>query len=113
MNIEEFEQLVREALEFIPEKFKKIIQNEKIEIIPREKMPLAARRCFPGKSVFGVFIGLPYKDRFKRVVQTEPTRIELYQESFEKIYGRDKERIKKEVLCTVTVSYTHLTLPTN
>ena len=105
--MEEFEQLVQDAVESIPIKFKKIIQKEKIEIIPRELVPRSVLQRFPGKIIFGVFVGVPYKHRYKRTVQLEPTRIELYKESFEKVFQYDNEMIKKEVARTVIHEIAH------
>ena len=40
MQIEEFEELVQEALGDIPDKYRKVLREEKIEILPRENAPL-------------------------------------------------------------------------
>lgn len=87
MNLEEFEQVVCEVLERLPDKFSKILREEKIVIIPREKVPYAVRESHHGKIVFGVFVGVSKKNKRTFSIQTEPTRIEIYKESFEKVFG--------------------------
>lgn len=103
MELEEFEDVVSETLERLPSKFRKILREEEIEILPREKVPVAVRERFPGKIVFGIFVGVSRKDKRTFSIQTEPTRIELYKESFEQVYGQGitnaiKERIAQTVI---------------
>ena len=108
MELEEFEDVVNETLERLPSKFRKILREEEIEILPREKVPVAVRERFPKKIVFGVFIGVSRKDKRTFSVQTEPTRIELYKESFEKVYGnRITDVIKERIAQTVIHEIAH------
>lgn len=106
--MEEFERIVQEALENIPEEFKKILKKEKIEVLPRERVPPAVKERFPNKTVFGIFIGIPLKHKTVFSIQTEPTRIELYKESFQKVFGPEvSERMKGQIGRTVIHEIAH------
>lgn len=103
IQIEEFEQVVKEVLKDLPEKFRNILQKEKIEILSREKVPRSVREKFPKRIIFGVFIGVSRKNKSVLFVPPEPTRIELYKECFEKVFGARmtiamKERIAQTVM---------------
>jgi len=108
MEIEEFERVVQEALEDIPEKYRKILREEEIEILPRENAPPAMKEKFPTKTVFGIFVGIPLKRKTVFSIQTEPTRIELYKESFEKVFGiKMSEAMKDQISRTVIHEIAH------
>lgn len=103
MQIKEFEQVVNEVLSNLPAKFRKILQEAMIKILSREKVPKSIREKFPKKIIFGVFIGVSRKDKSVFFVPPEPTRIELYMESFERVFGSKitaavKERIAQTVI---------------
>jgi predicted Zn-dependent protease with MMP-like domain len=61
-------------------------------------MPKEVKKKYPGQVVFGMFIGVTY-GHFT-VMQNEPTRIELYKDSFERNF-KDETRIKQEIAKTV------------
>lgn len=108
MQIEEFEKMVQEALEGIPDKYRKILREEKIEILPRENAPPGMKEKFPNKTVFGIFVGMSLKHKTVFSIQTEPTRIELYKESFEKVFGtKVSEAIKEQISRTVIHEIAH------
>jgi predicted Zn-dependent protease with MMP-like domain len=103
MQIEEFEKMVQEALEDIPDEYRKILRKEKIEILPRENAPQGVKEKFPNETVFGIFVGTSLKCKTVFSIPTEPTRIELYKESFEKVFGTKvseavKEQIRRSVI---------------
>ena len=58
MDFEEFEKVVNEILKDIPEKYRKVLRDERIEVICREYVPMGVRQKFPGKIVFGLFAGI-------------------------------------------------------
>ena len=87
MQIEKFTVVVDKALKNIPRKFRNILQKEKIKVLAREKVPQSVKKKFPKRIIFGVFIGVPRKNKSVLFVPPEPTRIELYKESFEKVFG--------------------------
>jgi predicted Zn-dependent protease with MMP-like domain len=103
MKFEEFEKVVKEISKDIPEEYRNILRNERIEIICREYMPMGVRQQFPGKVVFGLFSGIPKNKKRTFSVQSQPTRIEIYKESFEMVFGREitgamKERIYRTLV---------------
>ena len=108
MEIEKFERVVQEALEDIPDEYRKILREKKIEILPRENAPPGMKEKFPNKTVFGIFIGMSLKHKTVFSIQTEPTRIELYKESFEKVFGtKVTEAMKEQISRTVIHEIAH------
>lgn len=108
MQIEEFEELVQEALEDIPDKYRKVLREERIEILPRENAPLGIKEKFPNQTVFGIFIGTSLKRKTVFSIQTEPTRIELYKENFERVFGtKVSEAMKEQISRTVIHEIAH------
>jgi len=105
MSPEEFEHLVDLAAERLPQRFKAILRKEEIRLLAREKPPPAARGR-SGDLVFGMFIGTPYTERSVFGSQAEPTRIELYQDSFEKACA-DREEMERQILLTVVHEIGH------
>ncbi len=96
MDFEEFERVVKEILKDIPEEYRKILRDERIEVICREYVPMGVRQQFSGKIVFGLFSGIPKNKKRTFSVQTQPTRIEIYKESFEMVFGREINSTMKE-----------------
>jgi predicted Zn-dependent protease with MMP-like domain len=104
MTFEEFETLIEESLNGLPKQFKDILIKNEISLIPRQKAPKPLSETHKGSIVFGVFIGVPFGHFVN--VQTEPTRIELYKESFEAFY-KDPEEIKQKIRSTVVHEIAH------
>jgi predicted Zn-dependent protease with MMP-like domain len=96
MDFEEFEKVVKETLKEIPKEYRKILKDESIEVVCREYVPIGVRQEFPGKIVFGLFAGVSKKNKRTFSVQVEPTRIEIYKESFERIFGTEINNAMKE-----------------
>ncbi len=108
MYFEDFEKEVFLAVKRLPAKYRKILEKEGITVIPREKVPLKIKESYPGSLVFGVFTGTSLKDRSVKYVYPEPTRIEIYMESFEKAYGRDlSDRVCERIYRTVIHEIAH------
>jgi predicted Zn-dependent protease with MMP-like domain len=99
MKLSEFEKIVNTATESIPLKFKTILKKEGIHLLARAKAPPAAR----GRTdtlIFGMFIGTPYTERSVSSTHSEPTRIELYMDSFEIAFD-DTQEITHQITLTV------------
>lgn len=101
MERDQFDDLVEQALEDLPEGFKHYIQN--IEIAIRDLPPKGLARemgIFPSQ-LLGVFIGVP---RIRRHPSFElasfPERIELYQQNIERV-AETPEEIKHQVRLTL------------
>jgi len=104
MTFDEFEDVVNDALKEIPDKFREVLEKNQIKILPREKVPAPVKKSYKGSTVFGIFIGVPL-GRFYNIT-TEPTRIELYKESFEKVF-EDPSLMKRHILITVVHEIAH------
>ncbi len=101
MELSEFEETVEKALSKVPQKFREILKRENIQVLAREKAPVALQDRYKGRLLFGIFAGVPYNRRSVFDLQMEPTRIELYKNSFEKAFHnlRDmEEQIAKTVI---------------
>ena len=108
MKLEEFEQEVNSVVENLPEKYTAILRQEEIDIICRERVPRAVREEYRGKIVFGIFVGIPKNKKRTFSIQMQPTRIEIYKESFEKMYGTAMTaEIKKHIFKTVVHEIAH------
>jgi len=103
--MEEFERVVDETVKEIPKKFKRILEKENVKIIVRERAPEAVIERYRRKVVFGMFIGIPYRQGVM-FYQTEPTRIEIYKESFDIIFA-DDEQIRSNIKKTVIHEIAH------
>ena len=94
MKPEEFEQLVDQALDGIPDGFKERLENISIvvEDYPSEHF-LSGLRPRPSRdSLLGVYIGVPYTRRPAGPMTGKlPDRIELYQKNIESICRSDRE----------------------
>jgi len=103
--MEEFERAVDDSVKEIPKKFKRILNKENIKIIIRESAPEAVVESCRRKIVFGAFIGVPY-GQGGMFCPAEPTRIEMYKESFERVFD-DDEQIKLNIKKTVKHEIAH------
>ena len=104
MTFKEFESFVNASLKEIPDKYLDILAKNQIKVLAREKAPEKLKKEFKGKTVFGVFIGVPHGHFYN--MSQEPTRIELYKDSFENYYS-DPDDIKKQILITVIHEIAH------
>ena len=108
MDFEEFEQVVNEILKDIPEKYRKVLRGERIEVICREYVPMGVRQKFPGKVVFGLFAGISKNKKRFFSIQTQPTRIEIYKESFERVFGPQiNDAMKEQIYRTIVHEIAH------
>jgi predicted Zn-dependent protease with MMP-like domain len=77
------------------------LRRENIQVLAREEVPDVLRERYRGGLLFGIFTGVPYNRRSMFAIQMEPTRIELYKESFEIAFhnrGDMEEQIAKTVI---------------
>lgn len=108
MKFEAFENEVKSVVENLPEEYVNILKKEEIEIIPREYVPKAVRKRYRNNIVFGMFIGVPKNRKRTFSYQTEPTRIEIYKESFERVYGTVLTKdMKSHIFKTVVHEIAH------
>jgi predicted Zn-dependent protease with MMP-like domain len=108
MTFEDFQNAVTSALNLIPGRFRKILKKEGIPVIAREQAPDGVKKKYLNSIVFGIFIGIPHPERSAFAWPQEPTRIEIYQESFEAIFGPEfTPEVEKQIQATVIHEIAH------
>ncbi len=108
MDFEEFEKVVNEIIKDIPEEYRRILRNERIEVFCREYVPIGVRQQFPGKIVFGLFAGISKNKKRTLSVQVQPTRIEIYKESFQRVFGGEiNDEMKEQIYRTLIHEIAH------
>jgi predicted Zn-dependent protease with MMP-like domain len=100
MDLSEFEEAIEKALNKVPKKFREILKREDIQVLARETVPDALQHQYRGSFLFGIFTGVPFNRRSMFALQMEPTRIELYKDSFEKAFNSENE-IEEQIVKTV------------
>ena len=99
MSREEFEKIVEESFELLPQKFKAAIDNVGIlvEDYPDEEV---ARRfgSGSGRHLLGLYQGVPLPKRgtWYGMAPTAPDQIEIYQKNIERFCRTDKE-VKEKI----------------
>jgi predicted Zn-dependent protease with MMP-like domain len=106
MELSEFEEAVEEALKKVPNEFRDILKREGIPVLAREKVPDVLQDQYKGHLLFGIFTGVSYNRRSMFNIQTEPTRIELYKNSFEKAFN-NRDEIEEQIVKTVVHEIAH------
>lgn len=97
MERERFEQLAREALESLPHRFKKYIEN--VAIMVEDYPTGGARRSTGtpgGSTLLGLYHGVPFKHRGPFYGNIAPDVIVLFQKPIESL-GGDEEAIRRRV----------------
>jgi predicted Zn-dependent protease with MMP-like domain len=100
MDLGEFEETIEKALNKVPKEFREILKREDIQVLAREYVPESLRHQYRGSLLFGIFAGVPFNRRSMFTIQMEPTRIELYKDSFEKAFASEAE-IEEQIVKTV------------
>ena len=106
MKLSEFEETIEKGLNKIPKKFREILKRENIQVLARERVPDALQNRYKGHLLFGIFVGVPYDKRSVFNIQMEPTRIELYKNSFEKVFS-NKNDMEEQIVKTVVHEIGH------
>jgi predicted Zn-dependent protease with MMP-like domain len=91
LDRDRFEALVAEALDEIPVKFRKLIDNVNV---------MVEEDCPPGTNLLGLYHGVPYPHRSPASYSHPPDVIIIYQRPIESI-SRSDEDIKDHVRDTV------------
>jgi predicted Zn-dependent protease with MMP-like domain len=100
MELSEFEEAIERALNKVPKKFRDILEREDIQVLARDKAPGVLQDRYKGSLLFGIFTGVPFNRRSMFNIQMEPTRIELYKDSFEKAFHNPSD-MEEEIAKTV------------
>lgn len=106
MTFEEFQDTIELAYEQIPKQFRDILEEKNIAIIALEKTPEPMAERHRGLNILGAFIGTHYGDFVLANLSTDPTRIELYKEGFDKSFKNDDD-IKAQIGKTLVHEIAH------
>ncbi|MBN1218652.1 MAG: metallopeptidase family protein [Anaerolineae bacterium] len=106
-TLEEFEQLVGQALDQLPEFFKEKLQNVEVVVAdwPSEA-ELAAVGLKPGQLLFGLYQGIPLTRRTSHYGLVLPDKITIYRLPIEQVC-RTPEQIIRQVQRTVKHELAH------
>jgi predicted Zn-dependent protease with MMP-like domain len=103
----QFKRLVREALETIPEPFRSQIQNLDITVARRPTaMELKSAGVRPGRTLFGLYHGIPLTRRGAHYGSVLPDKITLYMDPLMAACDND-EQLKQQVRRTVVHEIAH------
>lgn len=102
MRRDKFEKLVEEALDSIPRKFKKLLNNISV-IVEDHPSPEVYQKTgtTPSHLILGLYHGVPYNHRGPYYGNTPPDVISIYQKPIEQLCSHEeeiKERIQEVVL---------------
>ncbi len=105
MTHEEFEQLVREGIDAIDEKFLQKLKNVEIVIEDDPTIQQLEKLKLRGALLFGLYEGIPQIKR-EQYGQVLPDKITIFKNPIERVF-RNPEDIKKAVKNTVWHEIAH------
>jgi predicted Zn-dependent protease with MMP-like domain len=94
----DFEQLVRDALDELPDDIRKLITN--VAVTVEDEPP-------PGRNLLGLYEGIPWGKRGPYYAGVLPDKITLYRLPLERLAGGDPERLRLAVRRTVFHEIAH------
>jgi predicted Zn-dependent protease with MMP-like domain len=106
MNREEFKRIVAEALDSLPEEFRRLIRNVAVLV---EDLPPGQRPPEPGKPRrlrLGLFHGVPMTNKSVFGLATGPDYVVLYQKNLEAICATEDE-LREQIRRTVIHEFGH------
>ncbi len=95
INIEDFEKIVEEVLESVPQKFKDKFENIEFLIDEESASPFLSKHTSRPHYTLGLYHGVPLTRKTHRG-QRFPDRIIIYKKSIEAV-SRDRERLEKNI----------------
>lgn len=107
MERERFEELVAEAVESLPEKFKEALENIAVLVADwptREQLDSVGLRR--KDELFGLYEGIPLPKRTHNYQMVLPDRITIFQKPIEMRY-HSEDLIRKKILSTVRHEIAH------
>ncbi|MDP3786321.1 MAG: metallopeptidase family protein [Candidatus Omnitrophota bacterium] len=107
MDAKAFEDLVTEAVESLPEEFKRKLENIDV-VIEEEPTPEQVRSARVPKSVFlmGLYQGVPFSKRTHFYGNVLPDKITIFRNNIERACRGDEE-IKETIRRTVIHEFAH------
>lgn len=106
-TLEEFEQLVAQALDDLPDDIRQYLQN--IEVVVAEWPTAAELRSVgmkPGQLLLGLYQGVPLTKRGNRYGLVLPDKVTIFQGTIERVC-RTREQVVRQVQRTVKHELAH------
>ena len=94
----EFERLVQEVVDSLPEPFRDAMSN--VEIVVEDEPPA-------GQPLLGLYQGVPLTRRTTSYGAVLPDKITIFRGPLERLYGGDDERLRREVRRVVLHEVAH------
>jgi predicted Zn-dependent protease with MMP-like domain len=94
----EFEQTVEEALESLPPELSGFMSN--VAVVVEEEPPA-------GAPLLGLYQGVPLTRRSSAYAGVPPDKITIYRGPLERLYGRDRDRLRREIRRVVLHEIAH------
>jgi predicted Zn-dependent protease with MMP-like domain len=94
----EFEQTVEEALESLPPDLSGFMSN--VAVVVEDEPP-------PGLPLLGLYQGVPLTRRGSAYAAVPPDKITIYRGPLERLYGRDRDRLRREIRRVVLHEIAH------
>jgi predicted Zn-dependent protease with MMP-like domain len=93
-----FEEYVAEALASLPDDLRGFMSN--VELVVEDEPP-------PGMPLLGLYQGVPLTRRGSSYAAVPPDKITIYRGPLERLYGWDRERLRREVRRVVLHEVAH------
>ena len=106
MTREEFRNAVADAMDSLPAKFRREIENVAVLVEDRPEEELPSKPGEPKQLLLGIFHGLPRTYPYRWSMGIPPSRIVLYQKNIEAVCHNDEE-IREQVRRTVIHEFGH------
>jgi predicted Zn-dependent protease with MMP-like domain len=107
LSSDEFDRVVAQAIDRIPEELRGHLVNLVISVQPRPSGELLAEMGFaPDEELFGIFTGVPLTERSVTDPPLYPDTIQIFQEPLE-AYCLDLEELIEEIEITVVHEIAH------
>jgi predicted Zn-dependent protease with MMP-like domain len=94
----EFEQSVEEALESLPPDLRGFMSN--VAVVVEDEPPA-------GAPLLGLYQGVPLTMRSSAYAGVPPDKITIYRGPLERLYGRDRDRLRREIRRVVVHEVAH------
>ncbi len=100
LDLEEFKEVITQAIESLPDEFKSKLDN--VDVVIEDYPPRGVtRKLARGRLILGLYQGVPQKRRTSRYGLVMPDKISIYKKNIEGISSSREEiyeRIRKTLL---------------
>jgi predicted Zn-dependent protease with MMP-like domain len=99
LDVEEFEQVVEEAVDSLPDEFKSKLDN--VDVVVENLPPRQVQKKLPrGRLILGLYQGVPQKRRTSRYGLVLPDKISLFKKNIEAICS-SREDVYRQIRKTL------------